>query len=88
MPIIRHKINARKECDICHYRYFLDKDFKFRPYISDENQDVLVMSINLNNIAILIIYSIDYCCINNGIDKSEAINLLQIADLTERTGLL
>ena len=25
-----NKINASKECDICHYWYFLSKDFKFQ----------------------------------------------------------
>ena len=26
-----NKINASKECDICHYWYFLDKSFKYEP---------------------------------------------------------
>ena len=26
-----NKTNELKECDICHYRYFLDKGFKFQP---------------------------------------------------------
>ena len=47
------------------------------------SHDVLSMSINLNNIAILNIQGIDYCCIINGIGKSGAVNLLQNADLTE-----
>ena len=27
------KTNASKECDICHYWYFLDKNFKYEPYV-------------------------------------------------------
>ena len=42
------------------------------------------MSINLNNIAIVNIPCFDYCCIINGIDKSEAINQLKNADLTQK----
>ena len=34
-----------------------------------------MMSIHLNSIAILNIHSVDYHCINNGICKSEAIDL-------------
>ena len=26
-----NKANASKECDICHYWYFLDKGFKYEP---------------------------------------------------------
>ena len=46
------------------------------------------MSINLNDIAILNICSVDYPCIINGIEKSEAINLLQNADFTKKRRIL
>ena len=42
------------------------------------------MSMNLNVNVILKIHSFDYSCIINEIGKSEAINLLQNADLTEK----
>ena len=29
-----NKINTSKECDICHYWYFLDKGFKYELYVS------------------------------------------------------
>ena len=38
--------------------------------------DLLVMSINLSDIAILSIKSADYSCIITGISKNEAINLM------------
>ena len=41
------------------------------------------MSIGINSIAILNIHGVDYLCIINGISKSEAMNLLTIADLSE-----
>ena len=40
---------------------------------------------NLSDIAILNIKGSDYCCIISLISKSEAINLMQNADLTEKT---
>ena len=43
---------------------------------------------NLSNIFILKIKSADYYCIITGISKSEAINLLQNIDLTEKSGTL
>ena len=42
-----------------------------------------MMSMNLNDIAILNIHSADYRCIISGISKSEAVNLLQNIDLIE-----
>ena len=39
-----------------------------------------MMSANLNNIAILNIPGVNYCCIIKEISKSEAANLLQNAD--------
>ena len=44
--------------------------------------------INLNDIAILNIWSVDYCCNVNEIDKSEVMNLLRNANLTEKSGTL
>ena len=40
--------------------------------MSNGCHDVLMISINLNDIAILNIHRVNYCCNINGIDKSEA----------------
>ena len=40
-----------------------------------------MVSVNISNIAILNINGVNYCCIINRISKSEAVNLLQKADL-------
>ena len=59
-----NKRNESKECDICHYWYFLDKGFKFYPNFCNEYHDLLMMSMNLSDIAILNIKSVDdYCCL-------------------------
>ena len=39
-----------------------------------------MMTVNLNEIAILNISGTDYRCIDSGISKNEAVNLLQKAD--------
>ena len=46
------------------------------------------MSINLSDIAILNIKGSDYCCIISVMSKNKTINLLQNADLTEKSGKL
>ena len=45
---------------------------------------VLMMTMNLSDIAILSIKGCDYCCIISLISKNEAINLMQNTDLTEK----
>ena len=49
----------------------------FQLVVCNGCHDLLKMSMNLNDITILNIHSVRYCCIFNGINKSEAINLLQ-----------
>ena len=47
--------------------------FKFQPDVCNGCQDILVMSMNLSDIATLNIHCADdYRCIINGISKSEA----------------
>ena len=46
------------------------------------------MSINLSDAAILNIKDSDYCCIISLINKNEAVNIMQNADLTEKSRIL
>ena len=45
-----NKINESKECDICNYWYFLDKEIRFQTYSCIGCYDLLIMSINFNDI--------------------------------------
>ena len=47
-----NKAGESKECDIFHYRYFLDKGFKFQPDVCNGFHDLLIMSMNLSNIIV------------------------------------
>ena len=83
-----NKTTASKECDICHYWYFLNYSFKFQPNICNRCHDLLIISVNLSDIAILNNKGSDYCCIISLISKNEAINLMQNVDFTEKNGTL
>ena len=83
-----NKTSASKECDVCHYCHFLNYRFKFQLNAYNRCHDLLMMSMNLSNIALLNIKRSDYCCIISLISKNEAINLMQNADLTEKSGTL
>ena len=75
---------ANQECDIYHYCYFLNKRFQFQPNVCNWCYDLLMMSMNLMDIAILNIKSADHCSIISGISKSEAIHLMRNIDLSEK----
>ena len=83
-----NKTSASNECDVCHYWHFLNYSFKFQPNVCNRCHDLLMMSINLSDIAILNNKGSEYRCIISLISKNEAINLMQNADLTEKSGTL
>ena len=80
-----NKTNGSKECDNCHYWYFLICSFKFEPNVCNRCHNLLMMPVNLSDIAILNIKGPNYHCINSLITKKEAINLLQNAGLTGKS---
>ena len=83
-----NKTSASKQCDVCHYWYFLNFNFKFQPNVCNRCDGLLMMSVNLGNIDILNIEGSDYRCIISLISKNEAIKLMQNAHLTERSWTL
>ena len=38
-----NKTSASKECDICHYWYFLDEGFQFQRYVRNGCHDIWMM---------------------------------------------
>ena len=41
-----NKINASKECDICHHWYFLDKNFKHELHLCNGCHELMQKGIN------------------------------------------
>ena len=77
-----NKTSASIECNVSPYWYFLNFSFKLQPNDCNRCHDLLMMPMNLNNIAVLNIKGSDYCLIISLIRKNEAKNLIQNADLT------
>ena len=48
-----NKTNKSKECMLCHYWYFLDKNFSYGPYLCDGCYNILQKSTDFKNIAIV-----------------------------------
>ena len=83
-----NKTSTSKECDVSHYWCFLNKGFKFQPYLCNIYHNSLIISMNLSYIAILKIKNVDGCCIITRISKREAINILQNIYLTKKGGAI
>ena len=54
-----YKTSASKEFDIFHFWYFSDKGLNFQPYMFNGCHEVLIMFMNLCNIAIINIDGVD-----------------------------
>ena len=76
-----NKTSASKECDICHYWYFLDKNFNFEPYLCNGCHDFMQKAINFNEVAIVSIKGNDYRIHFWYMSKDEAISIMQISSL-------
>ena len=67
---------------ICHYWVFND-GFKFQDSVCNGYHDLTMVSININNIAIITVNNVGYCCIIHSISKSKTINLLKSSVLKD-----
>ena len=48
-----NKTRASNECNICHYWYFLDKNFNYEPYLCNGCHDLMQKAKSLFNVAII-----------------------------------
>ena len=47
-----NKTSSSKDYDVFHYWYFLNCNFKFQPNVCNRCHDLLLMSVNISDIAI------------------------------------
>ena len=48
-----NKTKASKECDSCHYWYFLDENFNYEPYLCNGCHNLMQKAMNFNDVAIV-----------------------------------
>ena len=72
------------KCMIYNYYYFKDIGFKYQPYVCNECHDFSMGVINLSDFFVLSIKGIDYRVYSSGINKKEAVNILNNADLSDK----
>ena len=76
-----------KECDICHYWYFFDKNFKYEPYLCNGCHDLMQKAMNFN-VAIVSIKGNSYRINFWYMSKNDAISIMNNSNLNEKTGSL
>ena len=79
-----NKTNASKKCHICHYWYFLDKNFNYEPYLCNGCHDLMQKAINFNDVAIVSIKGNDYRIHFWYMNKDDAISIMNNSNLSER----
>ena len=77
-------IDVNKTSESNHNWYFLNNVFQHQRNVCNRYHDVVMLSLNLSDIAILNIQGSDYRCILTGISKNRTINLMQNVNLTEK----
>ena len=82
-----NKSNASKECDICHYWYFLDKNFKYETNLCNGCHDSMQKAINFNDVAIVSVKSV-YRIPFLYMSKNDAISIMNNSNLNGKSELL
>ena len=83
-----NKTNKSKECMLCHYWYFLDKNFSYGPYLCDGCYNIMQKSINFKNIAIVHVKKSAYRIYFLYMSKCEAKKLMNNSNLSDKKGIL
>ena len=83
-----NKTNASKECDICHYWYFLDKTVNYEPYRCNGCHNLMEKAMDFNDAAIVSIKGNDYRIHFWYMNKEDAISIMNSSSLNEKTGSL
>ena len=81
------KTDKSKECMICHYWFFKDKNFNFEKLVCNGCHDISMICYELENIAMFKIKGGDYRCIIWNITYRESFNLLNNSKLDVRGSL-
>ena len=83
-----HKTNLSKECMLCHYWYFLDENFSYRPYLCDGCYNIIQKSIKFKNIAIVHVKKSAYRIYFLYMSKREAKKKKTNSNLIAKQGVL
>ena len=81
------KTNKSKECNICHYWYFLDENFNYETYLCNGCHDLMQKAMSFNDVAIVFIKGNDYRIHFWYMSKNDAIALMTNSNLNDKNGI-
>ena len=82
------KTNASKECDICHYWYFLSKNVNYGSYLCNGCHDLMQKAMNFIDMAIVFVKGSDYRIHYWYMGKDDTIRIMNNSNLNVKCGLL
>ena len=85
---INKSSDKSKECHICHYWYFLDKNFSYEPHVCNEYRDLMQKAMSFNDVAIVSIKGRDYRIHFWYMSKDDAISIMHNSNLIDKKGVL
>ena len=77
-----------KEYDICHYWYFLNKNFSYQPHLCNGCQDLMQKAMSFNDVAIFSIKDSHYRIHFWYMSKEDAISIMQNSNLIDKKCIL
>ena len=83
-----NKTSSSRECWLCHYWYFLDKNFNYQKYYCDGCDDISMKTVSIKNLAIAYskgnVYRIYFC----NISKYDATDIIHNSKLIDKKCVL
>ena len=80
--------NNSKECSICYYWYFLDKNFHYQSYLCNGCHDLMQKAVSFNNAAIVTVQGNEYRIHFGYISKDDAISIMHNSNLVDKKDTL
>ena len=77
-----------RKCSSCKFYYFLDKNFKYGPYLCDGCYDMSMKAVSIQNLATVNHNGNDYRVIFTFMTKKDAYNLIKNAIIIGEKGTL
>ena len=79
------KKNTSREYDICHYWCFLDKGFKYEPYLCNGCHDLMQKTASFNDVAIDSVKGSYHRTHFWYMSKNDAVNIMKNSNLNEKS---
>ena len=86
--VIKKCKETSRECSLCKFYYFLNKNFSYGPYLCNGCYDMSLKAISMQNLAIINHNENHYCVNFTFISKNDAFNLIKNSVMIDKKGTL